>query len=202
MSDTWTEGGSYEPGRVVRTTVSIRVRRKWWEWLLRRPVQYRQEDRYYRAFHRDDPADMAGPDARLRLPYRLGLQQHCLPTRREGDVLMADPRPDAEQVIGAALHKHWADPSWPEDECRCCALHALDALRSANIPVGPVDALRYAEERLLEDANVEAASRVYERSTWEGLDAGRGRDYERRDALDDSRAALTAAFRSARGEGT
>lgn len=97
-----------------------------------------------------------------------------------------DPRPDAEQVTVPGID-------------RFVVRDVILALRARGFPVGPVDALRYAEERLLEDANVEAASRVYERSTWEGLDAGRGRDYERRDALDDSRAALTAAFRSARG---
>ena len=65
-------------------------------------------------------------------------------------------------------------------------------------PVGPVAALDYAEKLLLGDEAVEAASRTYEPSTWEGLDAGRGRDYERRDALDDARVALRAAFREAR----
>ena len=51
MSDPiWKEVRStYEPGAVVRATVSVPIRRTWWERLLRRPVQYRQERRYYRA---------------------------------------------------------------------------------------------------------------------------------------------------------
>ena len=90
-----------------------------------------------------------------------------------------DPRPDAEQVTVPGID-------------RFVVRDVILALRARGFPVGPVDALRYAEERLLEDANVEAA--------WDEFDA----HMDSRIPFGDlkMRAALTAAFRSARGEGT
>lgn len=113
-----------------------------------------------------------------------------------------DPRPDAEQVIAGTVLQElrrrkgfwgWWDgiSEDVQDEIACVlGAAALEALRAANIPVGPVDAFRYAEERLLEDANVEAATEAFASVSAEEYNATWGIP-----------AAIRAACRSARGEG-
>lgn len=101
---------------------------------------------------------------------------------------MPDPRPDAEQVIARSIMRLKLNPHVTDPDAQARAI--VQSLRSAHIPVGPVDAFRYAEERLLEDANVEAATEAFASVSAEEYNATWGIP-----------AAIRAACRSARGEG-